>query len=129
MTVPGCKPKIILFLFVLFISIEKFLMIIFKADLDALYEYQPPRKLSLILPTLADRDANLEILFLFNFGRKYFPINKVGRVLAEIILLNFSTFRSFMDFSGFKSAPIEIKIISNEKFISLDMVDKFSSSR
>ena len=104
-------------------------MIIFNADLDALYEYQPPRKLSLILPTLADKDANLEILFLFNFGRKYFPINKVGRVLAEIILLNFSTFRSFMDFSGFKSAPIEIKIISNEKFISLDMVDKFSSSR
>jgi hypothetical protein len=117
-TVPGCKPKIILFLFVLFISIEKFLMIIFKADLDALYEYQPPRKLSLILPTLADKDANLEILFLFNFGRKYFPINKVGRVLAEIILLNFSTFRSFMDFSGFKSAPIEIKIISNEKLFA-----------
>jgi len=67
------------------------------------------------------RDANLEILFLFNFGRKYFPINKVGKVLAEIMSLNFSMFRSFIDFSGFKSAPIEIKIISNEKFISLDM--------
>ena len=35
------------------------------------------QKLSLMLPTLADRDANLEILFLFNFEENIFQLIKL----------------------------------------------------
>ena len=36
-------------------------------------------------------------------------------------------FKSFMDFSGFKSAPIEIKIISNEKYKYEKRNEKFDN--
>ena len=52
----------------------KFFIIWLRAVLLALYEYQPPKILSDILPTLALRKANT-LFSLFKYGIKYLPNN------------------------------------------------------
>ena len=58
-------------------------MIMFNAALEALYAYQPPNRLSEILPTLAESAVKIVGDFLLSLGMKCLAINDGAMVLIS----------------------------------------------
>ena len=113
-------------------SIERFFITIFRAAFEALYEYQPPDLLSVMLPTLAERNARVDLSFFFSFLWKLLAINVGMRVFILIISRNWSLETSSIRFSGMNLSlwrmPMETIILSKKSLSNLFAAWKTESS-
>ena len=104
-TVPGCRPTTMDCGRSRACSMESVFSSMFNAAFDARYEYQPPSRLSPMLPTRADNAAKTVLEPLRSLGRKCFATIAGPTALMARTWESFSASSSRMLFSGLSVSP------------------------